>query len=353
MPAAAGSCTLSLPAGAGALYELRLLSAPSSVLLATSGTIGVPALAGAPAMVAAGASATVSWSDLSSPAPSDWVGLYAPDGSQAGGFYLDSCAAASSGAVPAPSGSCSYALPDAGGAYVLRLYSSVASGLLASSRAITVTSPVLTTPPVIPPPVVPPAPVVPSPVKAVATASPAAPVDASAPLISGAARAGHTLACAPGSWSGAPTAFAYSWLRDGAALAGASARDPSRHRGGRGTRARVRRDRDQRRGRFRAGSPARPSRSLAFPPAARVLGVAVNRRARSVTVRFDVTGDATAVRCALVRAGSPRYAPCTSPRTYAGVRPGRYALYVVARGPGGAQATPTVYRFTVAAPPRR
>ena len=114
VPAAAGSCALSLPAGAGALYELRLLSAPSSVLLATSGTIGVPALAGAPATVAAGASATVSWSDLSSPAPTDWVGLYAPDGSQAGGFYLDSCAPASSGAVPAPSGSCSYALPDAG-----------------------------------------------------------------------------------------------------------------------------------------------------------------------------------------------------------------------------------------------
>ena len=119
---------------------LQLLSSPSSTLLATSGVIGVPALAATPAMVAAGASATVSWSDVSAPAPSDWVGLYAQDGSQARGFYLDSCAAASSGAAPATSGSCAYALPQAGGAYVMRLYSSVAVGLLASSGELDVPS---------------------------------------------------------------------------------------------------------------------------------------------------------------------------------------------------------------------
>ncbi len=106
-----------------------------------------------------------------------------------------------------------------------------------------------------------------------------------------------------------------------------------------------------------AGGVSAPARSApvsipAAPPAARVLGVAVNRRARSVTVRFNVTGAASEVRCALVRTGSPRYAPCSSPRIYAGVRPGRYALYVVARGPGGTQASPAVLRFTMAAPPR-
>jgi len=356
VPAATGSCTLSLPAGAGALYELRLLSAPSSVLLATSGTIGVPALTGAPPMVAAGGSATVSWSDLSAPAPSDWVGLYAPDGSQAGGFYLDSCAAASSGAVPAPSGSCTYALPDAGGSYVLLLDAQPGSGLLASSGTITVTSPVITPPviplPVVPSPVVPPVPVVPPPVHAVAQASPAAPVDASAPLISGAARAGHTLACAPGSWSGAPTAFAYSWLRDGGALAGASAATHlvTAADAGHALACAVTATNA---GGVSASAASAPVSVLALPPTARVLGVAVNRRARTVTVRFDATGDATALRCALVRVGTPRYAPCGSPRTFAGVRPGRYALYVVARGPGGSQATPTVYRFTVAAPPRQ
>ena len=214
------------------------------------------------------------------------------------------------------------------------------------------TSPVLTTPPVIPPPVVPPAPVVPSPVKAVATASPAAPVDALAPLISGAARAGHTLTCAPGSWSGAPTALAYSWLRDGATLAGASAANHlvTPADAGHALECAVTATNA---GGVSAPVASAPVSILAFPPAARVLGVAVNRRARTVTVRFEATGDATTVRCALVRAGSPRYAPCNSPQTYAGVRPGRYALYVVARGPGGSQATPTVYRFTVAAPPRR
>jgi hypothetical protein len=292
VPPASGSCALTLPSAAGALYQLRLLSAPSSTLLATSATVGVPALAAGPAMVAAGGSATVTWSDLSAPAPSDWVGLYAQDGSQAGGFYLDSCAAASSGAPPATSGSCSYALPQAGGAYVMRLYSSAASGLLASSGALDVPSlsagpavvpaggavtvswsgvtgatstnwvglyvsggssalaglytdscaatssgsrsvagsctlAVPATPgtyvvrldaqpgsgvlassgaisvpsPVIPPPVLPPPVVAASPVSAARQASP---IDAAAPLISGSARAGGTLACAPGSWSGAP-----------------------------------------------------------------------------------------------------------------------------------------------------
>ena len=441
VPTAAGSCALNLPPGAGALYELRLFSAPSSVLLATSGTIGVPTLAAAPAMVAAGGSATVSWSDLSAPAPADWVGLYAQDGSQAGDFYLDSCAPASSGAVPADSGSCSYALPDAGGAYSLRLYSSVASGVvassgeldvpalsagsavvpaggavtlswsgvtaatstdwvglyasggasaldglytdscgatssgssavsgsctlampeapgsyvlrldaqpgsgpLASSGAITVPSPAMT-PPDVPPPAVAP------PVHAVAQASPAVPVDASAPLVSGDARAGHTLACAPGSWSGAPSAFAYSWLRDGAALAGSSASTHLVTAADAGHAIACTVIATNAAG-ASASAHSVPVSVLPLAPTARVLGVAVNRRARTVTVRFDATGDATGARCALVHAGSPRYSACSSPRTYAGVRPGRYALYVVARGPGGSQASATVYRFTVAPPPR-
>jgi hypothetical protein len=107
-----------------------------------------------------------------------------------------------------------------------------------------------------------------------------------------------------------------------------------------------------------AGGESAPARSapvsiLVAAPVARVLGVALNRRVRSVTVRFNVTGNASAVRCALARAGPPRYAPCSSPRIYAGVRPGRYVLYVVARGPGGTQASPAVHRFTMGAPPRR
>ncbi len=114
VPAAAGSCTLSLPAGAGALYELRLLSAPSSVLLATSGTIGVPLLAGAPASVGAGGSATVSWSDLSAPGPTDWVGLYASGRRRRrGGFYTRRLRLRRAPAhAPAPSrGSCARTLP--------------------------------------------------------------------------------------------------------------------------------------------------------------------------------------------------------------------------------------------------
>ncbi len=38
----------------------------------------------------------------------------------------------------------------------------------------------------------------------------------------GAARVGSAVTCAPGGWSGAPTSFAYQWLRDGAAISGAN-----------------------------------------------------------------------------------------------------------------------------------
>ena len=221
--------------------------------------------------------------------------------------------------------------------------------------AVTPLQETVTAPPAVPPPVIAPSPVASPPVvaaPAVDATREASPVLASAPVLRGSARTGGTLTCAPGSWSGTPTAFTYSWLRDGAALGGATTATHlvTAADAGHALACAVTAT--------NAGGASAPARSapvsiLAAPPVARVLGVAVNRRARSVTVRFNVTGDASAVRCALVRAGSPRYAPCTSPRLYAGVRPGRYALYVVARGPGGTQAVPAVYRFTMAAPPRR
>ena len=48
-----------------------------------------------------------------------------------------------------------------------------------------------------------------------------APVNTSAPGV-GAARVGRAVTCAPGSWSGAPTSFAYQWLRNGIAIGGAN-----------------------------------------------------------------------------------------------------------------------------------
>lgn len=53
---------------------------------------------------------------------------------------------------------------------------------------------------------------------------PKAPVNTAAPVASGTPAAGQTLSCATGSWTGSPTpAFTYTWLRDGVAIAGATA----------------------------------------------------------------------------------------------------------------------------------
>ncbi len=51
-----------------------------------------------------------------------------------------------------------------------------------------------------------------------------APVNAGAPVVSGAPAVGQTLSCSSGSWTGEPTpAFTYAWLRNGSAIAGATA----------------------------------------------------------------------------------------------------------------------------------
>ncbi len=51
-----------------------------------------------------------------------------------------------------------------------------------------------------------------------------APVDTVGPVASGTPAVGKTLSCSIGSWTGSPTlTYAYTWLRNGAAIAGASA----------------------------------------------------------------------------------------------------------------------------------
>jgi Carboxypeptidase regulatory-like domain len=53
--------------------------------------------------------------------------------------------------------------------------------------------------------------------------SPIAPANTAAPILSGDAAAGGLLACSQGSWANKPTKLEYSWLRDGAPIAGQSA----------------------------------------------------------------------------------------------------------------------------------
>ncbi|HEY1508953.1 MAG TPA: FG-GAP repeat protein [Solirubrobacteraceae bacterium] len=50
----------------------------------------------------------------------------------------------------------------------------------------------------------------------------APPVATTRPVVSGTAKAGHTLSCSPGSWSNSPTRYAYQWSRDGTPILGAT-----------------------------------------------------------------------------------------------------------------------------------
>lgn len=55
-----------------------------------------------------------------------------------------------------------------------------------------------------------------------AAPAPAAPQNTERPGIQGTTVVGNTLTCTPGSWTGSPTSYAYSWRRDGVAIAGAT-----------------------------------------------------------------------------------------------------------------------------------
>ena len=89
------------------------------------------------------------------------------------------------------------------------------------------------------------------------------------------------LACAPGKLVGGTTAFAYSfWLRDGAKTWARARRTHLVTAADAGHALVCAGDRHQRRRRLRSGSQrARVDRG-GLPPVARVLGVALNRRAQ-------------------------------------------------------------------------
>jgi uncharacterized membrane protein YgcG len=64
-----------------------------------------------------------------------------------------------------------------------------------------------------------PAPSVP-PIVPVALPVAAVPIETSLPVIAGSAVQGQTVACSPGAWENNPTAYAYSWQRNGTSIAG-------------------------------------------------------------------------------------------------------------------------------------
>jgi hypothetical protein len=180
-------------------YDYQLVVTDTGGLVAPSNAVTMPPVTvSTPTTATTGTAITVSWSGISNPSNTDWVGLYEPgaaDGSDTAGFYADSCTQTSNG-VALAGGSCTFTMPQAAGTYEFRLYGAPATGLLSASGSVTA----------VPPP----------------------PVDNAAPVISGGsararAYAGQTLACSNGVWANQPTAYTYQWSSDGAPLAGATA----------------------------------------------------------------------------------------------------------------------------------
>jgi hypothetical protein len=75
-------------------------------------------------------------------------------------------------------------------------------------------------PPGPPPP--PPSPPTPSPIPPASPAVGGVPVNTALPLIAGTPTPGNSLSCSTGSWSNGPTAFAYTWQRNGRTITGAT-----------------------------------------------------------------------------------------------------------------------------------
>jgi hypothetical protein len=136
------------------MYELRAFANNSLVRLATSGTFSVQAaspptpdpaatLNVTPSTIAAGTNVTATWSDIASPMPGDWIGLYIPDTSDnalvAASWVYVSCSQVKGG-VGLASGSCSFQIPMpvVPGIYELRLFSNNSLLRLAKSNKFTI-----------------------------------------------------------------------------------------------------------------------------------------------------------------------------------------------------------------------
>src|SRR6185436_1305176 len=113
---AAGSCSFGVPATvAPGTYQLRLLSNDGFTLLATSNNVAVtssgPTVAASPANILPGGTLTVTWSGITSPSATDWLGLFQPGGPNTA--FIDwiyvSCSKTPSDSRAA--GSCSFGVP--------------------------------------------------------------------------------------------------------------------------------------------------------------------------------------------------------------------------------------------------
>jgi hypothetical protein len=194
------------------------------------------------------------------------------------------------------------------------------------------------------------------------------PTSSAPPSISGTAAQGHALAETHGVWSSSPTGFTYQWERCNTtgsschAISAATGRSYTLAAADAGATIRIVETASNAAGTSvpatsNATGPVRGSPGAGIQPApnTRVVVEQISARLRRARFHFTATGLATGFRCALVRLPSrrgaripsPRYSRCPSTKTFTGLKPGTYVVYVRAVGPGGVDASPARHTFKV------
>jgi hypothetical protein len=100
---------------------------------------------------------------------------------------------------------------------------------------------------------------------------------------------------------------------------------------------------------------APPSTSSPVPgptpgsPDTKITRVHIESGSRISKFAFDATGQADGFECKLEKPGDKgKFTPCSSPRIYRHLKPGRYVFSVRTHGAGGTDPTPAVRRFRIA-----
>jgi subtilisin family serine protease len=140
--------TTGLPLREGTVTKSRIRIANALAVL--TGTVPVT-LSAAPASVTAGGAVTATWSGIPSPAPTDWIGLFAPGAANTASLARVYVSCSQTAGAARASGSCSVPIASglAAGTYELRLLTG-ANVRLATSAPFAVTRPVVTPPSPVP-----------------------------------------------------------------------------------------------------------------------------------------------------------------------------------------------------------
>lgn len=193
------------------------------------------------------------------------------------------------------------------------------------------------------------------------------PAGTGAPSITGASTVGSTLSCSQGSWAPdllgellyrAPQSVGLQWSLNGTDLAGAvqgsiTASTPGDYRC-RATATNFAGSTAQESAPFTVSAPptlpAPPTSPIAktSPPNTKISKAKINSKKHMATFKFKATGSSTGFQCALFKKHKKaKFRTCSSPRTYKGLRRGKYTFEVRATGAGGVDSTPGKKTFKI------